>query len=583
MEGVGACKVVLPSDVIGPSKPVRYTKKRGFYYSARLQDNGTYSLRRTERNAGKQPSISSESIPTGKTAAQHFEELIGTRSGLASACYCVDMDAEKPDDRESFGLPMSPIWPLKGDHLPRTIDHIPGIHGPFVYEALRGFAPFAMHVENADLYSVNYLWDGEKHWTVIPEDSRGALEAKSRETNNSYYSGKCAQFLQHSATYYPSSILQDWGISYHPIQQKAGEAVITFPGVYHQGFSNGPNFAEAVNYADENWSINNHRGCNLETCPPGSITNDMLVFQEKTMEQISEDNVVDEASEENANSEEQNILPKRKRAQCSHGKNSAKEKRRKVSQNKPGRDALSFGVAQAKAVDARFNKKIEEFFRDDVSTHFQNLTPIPKDMKQPTDIYLVFARRCPDALPSRVGLLTRLFFAVGSPDAFYQLHDACRASREGRISDILQPTNDISQIIQALDRVETTLFVASILRRFYLSILVDKRHKLEELYQKQRPRRPRGSVEYGITNLKQIAASERSSVRALDEMMKEAYPDIKPTRPHRSSREDAYIKSLSSLRTRLRHGSNWYTMQQIIPGALALIPTASDYGIQNRE
>jgi uncharacterized protein (UPF0371 family) len=59
-------------------------------------------------------------------------------------------------------------------------------------------------------------------------------------------------------------------------------------------------------------------------------------------------------------------------------------------------------------------------------------------------------------------LLTGHFFAIASPDAFYQLRDACTSIRENGASIVL-------------DNLEIAASTNSILRRYYLTRLVDYR------------------------------------------------------------------------------------------------------------
>ena len=51
----------------------------------------------------------------------------------------------------------------------------------------------------------------------------------------------------------------------------------------------------------------------------------------------------------------------------------------------------------------------------------KGLSPIPKESKQPKEIFQIFCIRCKDDSYDIVSFLTRLFFAVASPTAFYQL------------------------------------------------------------------------------------------------------------------------------------------------------------------
>jgi hypothetical protein len=125
-------------------------------------------------------------------------------------------------------------------------------------------------------------------------------------------------------------------------------------------------------------------------------------------------------------------------------------------------------------------------------------------------------------------LLTRLFFAIASPDAFYQLRDACTSIRENGASTILQPTNSIAQTIQALDNLEIAASTNSILRRYHLTRLVDHRNERESYHKIKRPERAvrivkDGSEGYG-----------RASSLALEDLMAQAYRRLQNRLPPRA-------------------------------------------------
>lgn len=126
------------------------------------------------------------------------------------------MDAQTEESRLKLGLPAkSPIWPLRGDRLRSTKVRVPGIHWPYCYRSGAEFgASFAAHIEDYYLYSISYLYEGEKIWSgITPEDAR-ILERKLRETNPSSYLTLCSQFVRHAPTLIPRSVLQEWGIAY---------------------------------------------------------------------------------------------------------------------------------------------------------------------------------------------------------------------------------------------------------------------------------------------------------------------------------------------------------------------------------
>ena len=100
------------------------------------------------------------------------------------------------------------------------------------------------------------------------------------------------------------------------------------------------------------------------------------------------------------------------------------------------------------------------------------LEHIPKSSIQPAEVYKIFLDRSQSEDQNGIWFMTRLFFAIASPDAFYQLRDTCTSIREDGASTILQPTNSIAQTIQALDNLEIAASTNSILRRYHLIAFV---------------------------------------------------------------------------------------------------------------
>ncbi len=183
-----------------------------------------------------------------------------------------------------------------------------------------------MHCKDRNLHFINYLYEGDKYWVTVSRSQAELLKQKFKEMNGSYYLLNCAQFLQQSATYFLTSILNEWNIFYKVVHQKAKEVIITYSQVYHQGFSAGYTFAEAVNYADQNWNIQEYCKCDSWYCPEGFIRNSMLEFWDENKEQHSE-----KSSDNNKN---HNSLTEEMRTQACIDDHSA-VKKRKSSLKKP--------------------------------------------------------------------------------------------------------------------------------------------------------------------------------------------------------------------------------------------------------
>jgi hypothetical protein len=203
---------------------------------------------------------------------------------------------------------------------------------------------------------------------------------------------------------------------------------------------------------------------------------------------------------------------------------------------------------------------------------------IPKSSIQPADVYKIFLDRSQSEDQEGIWLLTRLFFAIASPDAFYQLRDACTSIRESDSPAVLQTNTSIAQTIQALDNLEIAVSTNSILRRYHLTRLVDYRNERETHHRSERPERALRIAKDSSENY------GRASSLALTDLMTQAYPKLKHHPRSRGRSEDEYQRRLKSLKNRISSGRNWYLMQQkFSPGILALVPTGGDYKIQNSE
>lgn len=146
-------------------------------------------------------------------------------------------------------------WNL--DKLPNLLNLLPtklaGINDPYLYFGMWK-AAFAWHVEDMDLYSINYLHFGEpKAWYSVPQREMGKFE-QAAATLFPEESRSCKQFLRHKQSVISPSVLSGtFHIKINTVIQEAGQFVITWPGAYHAGFNHGFNCAEAVNFAVDDW------------------------------------------------------------------------------------------------------------------------------------------------------------------------------------------------------------------------------------------------------------------------------------------------------------------------------------------
>ena len=131
-------------------------------------------------------------------------------------------------------------------------------------------ATFAWHVEDMDLFSINYIHFGAgKHWYAVPQARASALEQTMRGetigiptllllltislTGHFPEPSRCPQFLRHKSYLASPMMLAKTSCRPNTLVQHAGEFVITFPRGYHAGFNLGFNCAESVNFALDSW------------------------------------------------------------------------------------------------------------------------------------------------------------------------------------------------------------------------------------------------------------------------------------------------------------------------------------------
>lgn len=146
-------------------------------------------------------------------------------------------------------------WNL--DKLPNLLDvlphKIPGVNTAYLYLGMWK-ATFAWHLEDVDLYSINYLHLGApKQWYAIAQDDIQKFEKAMRDTWPVDHKN-CDQFIRHKGYLLsPQFLKSKYGIKVNQIVHHPGEFIITFPFGYHSGFNLGWNCAEAVNFASESW------------------------------------------------------------------------------------------------------------------------------------------------------------------------------------------------------------------------------------------------------------------------------------------------------------------------------------------
>ncbi|WEW55859.1 hypothetical protein PRK78_001292 [Emydomyces testavorans] len=141
--------------------------------------------------------------------------------------------------------------------LPNLLDilgqKVPGVNTAYLYLGMWK-ATFAWHLEDVDLYSINYIHFGApKQWYSISQEDFPRFEAAMKSIWPTD-SKNCDQFLRHK-TYLisPALLKSQYGITVNKMVHYEREFVITYPYGYHSGYNLGYNCAESVNFATERW------------------------------------------------------------------------------------------------------------------------------------------------------------------------------------------------------------------------------------------------------------------------------------------------------------------------------------------
>ena len=147
------------------------------------------------------------------------------------------------------------IWNL--NKLPNLLDvlgtKVPGVNTAYLYLGMWK-STFAWHLEDVDLYSINYLHFGApKQWYSISQGDARRFEAAMKSIWPTDAKA-CDQFLRHKAFLIsPNHLQQYFNIKVNKCVSYPGEFVVTYPYGYHSGYNLGYNCAEAVNFALDSW------------------------------------------------------------------------------------------------------------------------------------------------------------------------------------------------------------------------------------------------------------------------------------------------------------------------------------------
>ncbi|KAI5289528.1 hypothetical protein KEM52_000752, partial [Ascosphaera acerosa] len=157
---------------------------------------------------------------------------------------------------------------------------VPGVNTAYLYLGMWK-ATFAWHVEDVDLYSINYIHFGApKQWYSISQRDAARFEAAMRSIWPED-AKKCDQFLRHkNYLLSPTRLKHDFGIEVNKLVHYEGEFVVTYPYGYHSGYNLGYNCAESVNFATERW-LDYARVAKKCECVPDSVWIDVDELERK--------------------------------------------------------------------------------------------------------------------------------------------------------------------------------------------------------------------------------------------------------------------------------------------------------------
>ncbi|KAJ3361321.1 hypothetical protein GGF31_002266 [Allomyces arbusculus] len=138
--------------------------------------------------------------------------------------------------------------------LKKMVGSLPGVNVPYLYFGTWR-ATFAWHVEDADLFSLNYLHFGApKQWyAVAPKSAR--LFERTLDNEFAHEARKCPQYLRHKGAHVSPAALARLQpqLQVQRMVQFKHDIILTFPKGYHAGFNLGFNCAESVNFVLPRW------------------------------------------------------------------------------------------------------------------------------------------------------------------------------------------------------------------------------------------------------------------------------------------------------------------------------------------
>lgn len=209
---------------------------------------------------------------------------------------------------------------------------VPGVNTAYLYMGMWK-ATFAWHLEDVDLYSINYIHFGApKQWYSISQEDARKFE-KAMKTNWPVDAKNCDQFLRHKTYLISPDVLQkQYGVKVNKLVHYEGEFVITYPYGYHSGYNIGYNCAESVNFATESWLEFGRiaRKCN---CEADNVWVDVSEIERKLRGEPTPEYYEETDDEDDLDDDEAGNLPSPPASV--KGKAPSKKRKREVKQEAP--------------------------------------------------------------------------------------------------------------------------------------------------------------------------------------------------------------------------------------------------------
>jgi hypothetical protein len=230
------------------SKPKGGRQPKAISVSSRRKYNRREAGSKIDQEAFKDFKYELDGEDYSPERCEELERAYWKTLTYAPPLYGADMPGSLFDDRTT-------TWNL--GKLENLLDvmgtKIPGVNTAYLYLGMWK-ATFAWHLEDVDLYSINYLHFGApKQWYSISQGDARRFEAAMKSIWPTDAKA-CDQFLRHKTFLIsPSYLLHHFNIKVNKIVHHPGEFVITFPYGYHSGYNLGYNCAEAVNFALDSW------------------------------------------------------------------------------------------------------------------------------------------------------------------------------------------------------------------------------------------------------------------------------------------------------------------------------------------